>query len=550
MVVRTNTMSTNAYRQLSTNNTQLSKSLEKLSSGYRINRAGDDASGLAISEKMKAQIKGLEQASANSQDGISLVQTAEGALTEVHSMLNRMVSLATKSANGTIQDTVDRDAIQTEVDSLNTEITRIAKSTNFNGINLLDGTMGSSGTAATIANTAGADPSGGAKYSIHFDVTPTTDVVGNLNVGSYFAFGFGDANGVLHNLFIMVDNDGTEIHANGTVTAAEMQSFESGGNGMKATIDMLAQDGYSAAMAFNSTFTVTADLTHFNLEAKAEDDDPAINSSDAFFPAYAKSSLNNAFMAMGANPTGTAAGAKTELDFGTKTGKDVIGSTMGIGGNTYEFVKTGGAVITAGNIAVNLAESDTSTAIASALATSVKTDTTFYDASAAGKYNVVASGSKLTITSNTTGAASVTATVTQSGSMSSGLTLQVGDTNDQYNKVTVSIGDLSAEGLGTDGLDVSSQTVAGNSIATIKSAINTVSTNRGKLGAIQNRLEYAINNLDTTAENMDAANSRIRDTDMAKEMMNYTKMNILSQAAQSMLAQANQNPQSILQLLQ
>ena len=144
MVVRTNTMALNAYRSLSANQNAVSKSLEKLSSGFRINRAGDDASGLSISEKMKAQIKGLEQASANAQDGISLVQTAEGALTEVHSMLNRMVELATKSANGTIQNEVDREAIQTEVDALKTEITRIAKSTNFNGIQLLDGTMGRS----------------------------------------------------------------------------------------------------------------------------------------------------------------------------------------------------------------------------------------------------------------------------------------------------------------------------------------------------------------------------------------------------------------------
>ena len=135
VVVRTNTMSNNAYRQLGMNNTQLSKSLEKLSSGFRINRAGDDSSGLAISEKMKAQIAGLDQASANSQDGISLVQTAEGALTEVHSMLNRMVTLADKSANGTIQNTVDRQAIQKEVDSLNDEISRVSESTNFNGIN-------------------------------------------------------------------------------------------------------------------------------------------------------------------------------------------------------------------------------------------------------------------------------------------------------------------------------------------------------------------------------------------------------------------------------
>ena len=135
MVVRTNTMAMNAYRQLGVNNTAVGKSLEKLSSGFRINRAADDASGLAISEKMKAQIKGLEQASANSQDGISLIQTAEGATTEIHNMLNRMVELATKSANGTIQDDVDRDAIQQEVNDLNAEITRIAQSTNFTGIN-------------------------------------------------------------------------------------------------------------------------------------------------------------------------------------------------------------------------------------------------------------------------------------------------------------------------------------------------------------------------------------------------------------------------------
>ena len=135
------------------------------------------------------------------------------------------------------------------------------------------------------------------------------------------------------------------------------------------------------------------------------------------------------------------------------------------------------------------------------------------------------------------------------GSLSNGLTLQVGDTNEDYNKVTVAVDDMSATGLGIDSLDVSTQTAAGNSIQTNKNAINQVSTNRGNLGALQNRLEHAISNLDTTSENMSSANSAIRDTDMAKEMMNYTKMNILSQAAQAMLAQANQQPQNILQLL-
>ena len=270
MVVRTNTMGINANRQLNMNNSQVSKSLEKLSSGFRINRAGDDASGLAISEKMKAQIKGLEQASANAQDAISLVQTAEGATTEIHNMLNRMVELTTKAANGIYDSGVDRPAIKAELDALATEISRITESTNFNNTTLLDGTL----------NT-------------------------QLQIGS----------------------EGTD------------------------------------------TLTVTV----------------------------------------------------TALDAGS---------------------------------------------------------------------------------------------------------------------------------LGVSGLSVDDAAAANSAMATVKAAINTVSTARANLGAIQNRLEYTINNLDTTAENMSAANSRIRDTDMAKEMMNYTKMNVLTQAAQAMLAQANQQPQAVLQLLQ
>jgi flagellin len=268
MVVRSNIMAINAHRQLNMNNSQVSKSLEKLSSGYRINRAGDDAAGLAISEKMKAQIKGLETASLNCQDGISLIQTAEGALTEVHDMLNRMVELAGRSANGTMS-TIDRQALQSEVTQLNAEITRIAGSTNFNKINLLDG------------------------------------------------------------------------------------------------------------------------------------------------------SLN--------------------------------------------------------------------------------------------------------------------------------ITLQIGDTASQVLTVTIANA-MDAATLGVDGIDVA----GGDSgaIDTIRSAINTVSTTRGYLGALQNRVEHTINNLDVTTENMKSANSRIRDTDMAKMMMEYTQTNVITQAAQAMLAQANQQPQGVLQLLQ
>ena len=157
MRIQNNIMAMNAHRSLGINNNSTAKSLEKLSSGFKINRAGDDAAGLAISEKMRAQIKGLETAQANANDGISLIQTAEGALTEVHSMLNRMTELATKSANGTMQDAVDREALQSEFKSLSSEIDRIAQGTNFNGINLLDGSMGTGTTGAKADSTIAVD---------------------------------------------------------------------------------------------------------------------------------------------------------------------------------------------------------------------------------------------------------------------------------------------------------------------------------------------------------------------------------------------------------
>ena len=274
MRIQNNIMAMNAHRSLGVNNNSTAKSLEKLSSGFKINRAGDDAAGLAISEKMRAQIKGLETAQANANDGISLIQTAEGALTEVHSMLNRMTELATKSANGTMQNAVDRAALQSEFTSLNSEIDRISSATNFNGITLLNG-----------------------------DLTTTA------------------------------------------------------------------------------------------------------------------------------------------------------------------------------------------------------------------------------------------------------LTLQVGDTSEAFQQVEVEVGDMSASGLGISAVNLGSQTGAAAALTTIKTAINNVSTNRANLGAVQNRLEHTVNNLSVTTENMTAAESRIRDVDMAKEMMSFTKNNILSQAAQAMLAQANQQPQGVLQLL-
>ena len=389
MVVRSNIMALNANRQLGLNNSQVSKSLEKLSSGYKINRAGDDASGLAISEKMKAQIKGLETASANSQDGISLVQTAEGALTEVHDMLNRMVELAGKAANGTIDNETDRAALQKEMNALLDEIDRIADSTDFNGIKLLNG-----------------DLAGQIDATFTEDTTTTLDSIG-ITAGS---------------------------------------------------LDLSKADP-----------TLTGDL-------------------------------------------------KIKFD-------------------------TNKLVITAGT----------------------KTYEGSWDGSATGAVTLKNTAGEDSITINVKDAATLKSkttdqkvgTLTAGKAATEGLTLQIGDTGDDFNQVTVHIQNMDSESLGLATLrdtGIMTQDAASAALDLVKnganSAINTVSSVRADLGAMQNRLEHTINNLDVATENMESANSRIRDTDMAKEMMEYTKQNVLTQAAQAMLAQANQQPQSILQLLQ
>ena len=389
MVVRSNIMALNANRQLGLNNSQVSKSLEKLSSGYKINRAGDDASGLAISEKMKAQIKGLETASANSQDGISLVQTAEGALTEVHDMLNRMVELAGKAANGTIDNETDRAALQKEMNALLDEIDRIADSTDFNGIKLLNGDLaGQIDATFTEDNTTTLDSIGITAGSLDLSKADPT-LTGDLKI---------------------------KFDTNKLVITAGTKTYEGSWDG-------------------SATGAVT-------LKNTAGEDSITINVKDA---ATLKS----------------------------KTTDQKVGT------------------LTAGKAATE------------------------------------------------------------------GLTLQIGDTGDDFNQVTVHIQNMDSESLGLATLrdtGIMTQDAASAALDLVKnganSAINTVSSVRADLGAMQNRLEHTINNLDVATENMESANSRIRDTDMAKEMMEYTKQNVLTQAAQAMLAQANQQPQSILQLLQ
>ena len=669
MVVRTNTMALNAYRQLGMNNSAVSKSLEKLSSGFRINRAGDDAAGLAISEKMKAQIKGLETASANAQDGISLIQTAEGNLNEVHDMLNRMVELASKSANGTYTSQ-ERKALQDEVDSLLSEIDRISQSANFNGTKLLNGTMGLNNDALTIGASTGYVASGEKTLA----ATATHSSAGGTEVKPTFTADFANikvdyaADAVAKSgADVGLSIGGQAIKIWSTADSAFKATVKSEGNNTNTahTIDgaaikkLLTDAGhvqigdyvYSAAAG---TGTGTNAVT-FTFVGKAEAT-PTVTPSDEKVPeglAIPKGDVSVTLSnevgdkttenrvdcpvydikdaAAGGDPV--RAGAKVTLDpalikAGNKlkigkteftftdaeydptkavtqgtinikglTGDDLMNAvtaqlshmtaTVAKGGKDYTFnigrsadgksieieeavqadPKNYGAFTeaelknvfkattseTMANTKITLKDND---ALASKekilvdgneieFAKGKDSAETLANIQAAlgNNYTVTINGNDLTI-------AAKAATAGAPKIAGNGLTLQIGDTADRYNKMNVKVDDMSTTGLGINGLSIMNEGSASDAIDTVKKAINTVSTARAGMGALQNRLEHTINNLDVAVENLSAANSRIRDTDMAKEMMNYTKMNVLVQSAQAMLAQANQQPQSVLQLLQ
>ena len=421
MRINHNIAALNTYRQLSVNNTLQQKSLQKLSSGLRINSAADDAAGLAISEKMRGQIRGLEQATRNAQDGISLIQTAEGALNETHSILQRMRELAIQSSNDT-NTSVDRAEIQKEVDELSKELSRIGNNTEFNTQNLLDGTF--TGTFQIGANES---------QNIELQVSDMRGA--SLNV-------VGDA----------------KMELTGTNTP-------------DTTLDLT--DG---------TYTIDGtDLKDSNGNVVATTSDNGVtwvgNGTDGDGSAWGNDSV--AFSEAVDSGTIVVSGSGT-----TVTGTAVI-TNEGLEAGTYTYDATNSALLNSNG------------------------DTVATDSTTAGTF-VDAEGNTL-------------------------LTLTASPTDGQ--EITVG------------GVDVSTQTAADAAITTIQSAIETVSAERSKLGAYANRLEHTVNNLGTSAENLTAAESRIRDVDMAKEMMEFTKMNILSQAAQAMLAQANQLPQGVLQLL-
>ncbi|MDM8534037.1 flagellin [Clostridiaceae bacterium HSG29] len=487
MRINHNLMAMNTHRMLGINQAGTTKSIEKLSSGYRINRAGDDAAGLAISEKMRAQVRGLNQASRNSQDGISLIQTAEGALNETHDILQRMRELAVQSASDTNVD-VDREAIQEEVDALATEITRISNNTEFNERKLLDGGL-ETGAIGELT------------FQIGANATQSMD----LGIGAMDAKTLG------------IGADGVDVENATDISSAAIASGATGTSlidGASLTIGVAANGSASTGTITVGTVAVTTvDNTEFyndyTVEVLAGGNDTIV--------------VNHTAKTIVIDGTATDATADLAGFTQSEVGTDASGLTGGFTFTATSLVAGGPTSIAGGvgdfDITVTDAASNTQTISVATDQTGVEFDSTEL------------SGLQLTLDGTISGADTASVNVNIAAA------------------ATFSGGELASAATAGAGIDISTQTAADTAITTINTAITTVSTQRAKLGAVQNRLEHTIKNLDTSSENLQASESRIRDVDMAKEMMEFTKNNILQQAAQSMLAQANQQPQGVLQLL-
>ena len=459
MVVQHNMQAMNANRMLNVTTSAQSKSTEKLSSGYRINRAADDAAGLTISEKMRKQIRGLDQASTNAEDGVSSVQTAEGALTEVHSMLQRMNELATQAANGTNSKDSDRQAIQDEIDQLTTEIDRVSETTKFNETYLLKGDKGATKNVYMNGHDAGL------KGTLTDSAKSATFVMDELKAGD------------------KVTIAGKEYSIGSTADEAKA-SYANAAAGDKVTID-----GTEYTVVDAATGTEDAD----NNELKVTSLDGKVK--DGSVVSYKTSKL-------------------TVMTDKNNDGVDDDDSSV-ISKDVAE-----GKILSELTAANNIGTVDQAATVAKAAANGKTT------------YTI------------TKGYATVADTLS--------FNLHVGADADMTNKINVSIDSMDSASLGIKGLNIKddSGNAATYAVDAISDAISKVSSQRSSLGAVQNRLEHTINNLDNVVENTTSAESRIRDTDMAEEMVNYSKNNILAQAGQSMLAQANQSTQGVLSLLQ
>ncbi|RED33785.1 flagellin [Paenibacillus sp. VMFN-D1] len=562
MIINHNIAALNTHRQLSINTTNTNKNIEKLSSGLRINRAGDDAAGLAISEKMRGQIRGLDQATRNAQDGISLIQTAEGALNETHSILQRMRELAVQSANDT-NTTQDREELQKEMNQLTSEINRIGNTTEFNTKKLLNGDLSdkkvvTAGTPTTTTVTkaitqeiaVGDDPvtwSGTDKQK--FDITFTGTADNGFDWSSV--------------------DDGTSDNAQQLKISKTAAGF---------TVDIKATDGSAKtltvdadAVAFDSSKNVYTYDNHGIKFSFTKEQADAWKTGDSVTV-----DLDQAAKAASGNLTGGA--------ISTNSGTQAIATQTGTADSTISNFKVDGDSdqLLDGASQVSIKWNGTNATVELQKADGSKVSSTAFSLAAGETLNYDANGIKFDFTLGTGATGTFDATIkldtkdtkttTNVGEVTEdkSATFQIGANQNQ--SLSLGVNDMRAAALGitgtgdgfssaanvTDGtnntnvekaLDVTNAKNAANAITVLDAATSKVSSERAKLGAVQNRLEHTINNLGTSSENLTAAESRIRDVDMAKEMMEQTKNNILAQAAQAMLAQANQQPQGVLQLL-
>ena len=512
MRIQHNISAINANRQLQINDSSISKNLKRLSSGYRINSAADDAAGLAISEKMRAQINGLDQAENNAEDGISLVQTAEGGLNETTTILQRMNTLATESANGTYQDGTDRTNLQKEVTALKSEIDRISTSTNFNKINLLDGSLGGDSGTKVVATFSG-EPTG-AVNAIK-DATAEVDTV---------------------------------------TVSGDLSS--TAGTKFNATIDYLDTDGKKQSVTVQITNATAA--ADFAAADAADAIASKLNENDNIKDLFTVTGNNDGTITFTAKTAGTSEGQVTAVSIKGATDTTYTGSVE-VGQATkatdsYQTLHT--ASFDSTNSSANSFTIDGQRfAFVKDESEAKNLDSDIAYVVTGGVPNGAAAASMASLIEQKTGlSASVTDTDINiygkaKSTTSDSLVFQIGSDNTSEQRVSLSIGDMSSQGLGISSISVKTQDDALAAISTIGDAINQVSGTRADLGALQNRLEHTVNNLSTTSENLTSAESRIRDVDMSSEMVSLTKNEILEQAATSMLSQANSLPQNVLSLL-
>ena len=592
MVVQHNMQAANANRMLNVTTSAQSKSTEKLSSGYRINRAADDAAGLTISEKMRKQIRGLDRASTNAEDGVSAVQTAEGALTEVHSMLQRMNELATQSANGT-NSTTDRKAIQDEIDQLSTEIDRVSETTKFNETYLLKGnTDGATSKVKLNAHDAGLagklTDNGNGTATFKADTLAVGDKV--KIAGKEYTIG-NSADSADYakkdTIKTTVDGVGDSVTSGNTTTSivAKVTTATATGATWAANDKFKDADGneWTVATATNATnhevkaadvsnylkdgCTIVSNAANNKLAGTSVVDDLGKNEV-SIADTTGITALQNGIKAgdtvtvNGTTKTVTAETPKTYDEIKTAVAAGTAGATtMSIGSKGYTLATTTDAAagkITQDDFLALIKDGDKVTVGANTYTAIIKSSDddsiTLEDAySKMAKELETASSigadTAAAVKNNGNGTFDITkGTVDVKESLS--FNLHVGADADSTNKITVDIDSMSSAGLGIKGIKADTEQDATYAIDAIADAISQVSSQRSALGAIQNRLEHTINNLDNVVENTTSAESRIRDTDMAEEMVNYSKNNILAQAGQSMLAQANQSNQGVLSLLQ